>query len=333
MLCNGAIFFFFVNEEFCPYKKKLGKRRERKGVEKDMSDLYTGAMGMISYMNKLDVHSNNIANASTTGYKSEQNTFRVFEETYMRAKKHDSNDRIGAYSHQVYVDDIQTNFGAGNIIQSKSNLDFALNDDTRSNATSFFVVGKEGNTFYTRNGHFMLDANRTLSTANGGQVLDENGEAIVIPEGVEIAVSSDGMIVNQETNEEIAQLQLRSIASEDLGLLKKEYGGYYSVWTSETIQQNFGPINNIIQEFDHNVTLQGIFKSKERLEDIRNTGQVNILQPFSGNLQSSVLETSNVNLTKEMMGIINAQKGVQSAQKTFNTMDKILEKAANEIGR
>lgn len=298
-----------------------------------MSDLYTGAMGIISHMTKLDVHSNNIANASTNGYKTEQNTFRVFEETYMRAKKQDSNDRIGAYYNQVYVDNIQTNFDTGSMIQSKSNLDFALSDDATSNAASFFVVGKEGNTYLTRNGHFMLDANRTLSTANGGQVLGENGQPITIPENVTFAVSSEGVIVNAETNEAIARMQLRSVANEDLGLLKKEYGGYYSVWTPAYIEKHFGPIGQVINEFDENVTLRDVFKTRERLENIRDTGQVNIVQAFSGKLQNNAIEASNVNMTIEMMGIIDAQKGVQSAQKVFNTMDKVLEKAANEVGR
>lgn len=298
-----------------------------------MSDLYIGAMGMISNMTKLDVHSNNIANASTSGYKAEQNTFRVFEETYMRAKKADSNERIGAYYHEVYVDNIQTDFQTGSMMQSNSNLDFALADTTDSNQTSFFVVGKEGNTYLTRNGHFMLDANRTLSTANGGQILSEAGQPIVIPEGVDFAVSSEGTIVNRATNEAIAQMQLHSVASEDLGLLKKEYGGYYSVWTPEYIEKNFGSIPQILREFDENVTLQDVFKTRERLQNIQNTGQVNILQGFSGKLQNNAIEASNVNMSKEMIGIINAQKGVQSSQKVFNTLDKILEKSANELGR
>ena len=299
----------------------------------NMSELYTSAMGMISNMTKLNVHSNNIANASTTGYKYAQSTFRVFDETYMRSNKGITNDRIGTYSNEVYVDDIRTNFSGGNVIQSKSNLDFALTDTAESDATSFFVVQKEGNNYLTRNGHFMLDANRTLSTANGGQVLSETGEPIVIPEGVQFGISSSGVITNQETHEEIAKMQLRSVASDDLGMLKKEYGGYYSVWTPAYIEKNFGSINQLIQDFDHNVTLQGIFKTKENLEQIRNTGQINITQAFSGKLQNSVLEASNVNMSKEMIAIIETQKGVQSSQRAFTTMDKVLEKAANEVGK
>lgn len=310
-------------------------RQERKGVV-NMSGLYIGTMGIISNMVKMDVHSNNVANASTNGYKTDQEAFRVFEETYMRAKKQESNDRIGQYHTEMFVDDIRTNFEPGSMLSSSAPLDFAIQDQNSANQTSFFVVGKGNDTFLTRNGHFVLDANRHVSTANGGQVLDINGNPITIPEGVNFFVNEKGSFVRNDTNEELAQMKIQTINKNDLGLLKKEYGGYFSVRTAQDIEKNFGPIQGIINEFDKDVTLQKVFGTIERLENIRDTGTVNILQPFEnsgGLVKSGSLETSNVDLSKEMIGIINAQKGVQFGQKVFNTIDKVLEKAANEIAR
>lgn len=301
-----------------------------------MTGLYTGTMGIISNMTKLNVHSNNVANSSTNGYKFEQESFRVFEETYMRSKKNDSNERIGKFNHEVYVDNIRTNFMPGTHFSTDSSLDFSLNDKNHKEYTSFFIVGKGEETYLTRNGRFILDANRQISTANGGQLLDTAGNAIVVPEGVNVSVRSDGSIIRTDTNQEIAQMQLRTVKSEDLGMLKKEHGGYYSVWTVADIEKNFGPIQTIINEFDQNTTLQKVFGTKSRLEQIRDGREVAITNEFStfdSEVRPYSLETSNVDMSKEMVGIMSAQKGVQFGQKVFNSMDKVLEKEANDIAK
>lgn len=300
-----------------------------------MTGLYIGAMGMISNMIKLDVHSNNIANASTNGFKFDQETFRVLEETHLRSKKEGSSERIGTYHDEVFVDNIRTNFSVGSMTSSASPLDFALVDESPAK-TSFFAIGKEGNTYLTKNGSFMLDQNRHVSTANGGQVLDTQGNPIKIPEGTSFAVNPNGSIVRGDTNEVIAKMQLYTVEQQDLGLLKKEYGGYYSIQTAAEIEKNFGPMQGIINEFNGDATLRKVFGTVERLVSIRDTGEVSILQSFDasgGRVVSNALETSNVDMSKEMVGIINAQKGVQAAQKVFTTMDNILEKAANELAK
>lgn len=298
-----------------------------------MTDLYTGAMGIISNMLNLDVRSNNIANATTNGFKFDQATFKVFEENHLRSKKEDSNNRIGEYNDEVFIDNISTNFTPGNFQSTSSPLDFALVDKNPKMETSFFSIKKGDNDYLTRNGRFMLDVNRHVSTANGGQVVDENGKPIKIPQNIEFSVKNDGTIINNRTNEKIAKMKVVSVASDDLGLLSKEYGGYYRVRTFDELVKNFGNIQSVIDEYDNDITLRKVFGSKERLENIKNSGQVNILSESAGTVQPNAIEMSNVEMQNEMIKLIEAQKNVQASQKVFSTMDKVLEKAANNLGR
>ncbi len=44
-----------------------------------MNGLYIDSMGMMNYMQRLNVHANNVANAQTTGFKAENMTSKVFD--------------------------------------------------------------------------------------------------------------------------------------------------------------------------------------------------------------------------------------------------------------
>lgn len=302
-------------------------------------DLYTSAMGMISNMVKLETISNNIANSQTAGYKYDEATFRVFEENFIRIKYQKEHSRIGSYNDKVYVDNVQTNFKMGDAKYTERTLDMML-DDSRTTGTSFFVVEREngeveqGNgTYLTRNGHFLLDADRRLATISGGLLLNEQGEQIRIPEEIEFSVNEKGQIYNTENGEIIDTIQIRTIQEDDLGLLEKVYGGFYQIMDLDYIESNFGNINDLIERFDSNITIQKIFRSVENLEMIRDIGYANILMPFTGELRTGFIESSNVDMGKQMTQLIQTQKGVEMNQRTSKVMNEILQKDANEIGK
>lgn len=299
-----------------------------------MSGIYIGAMGMMANTLRIDVHSQNIANSQTYGYKTDKATFRVFEETTQHKFYKDEAVTLGKYNDLVYVDNIHTNYKTGNFVQTKHNLDFALSDTNREQSgVSFFVIEKNGEQLLTRNGAFKLNADRILTTNLGGVVLDENNQSIQIPENTAISVSKDGVIQNAQSGEAIAQLKIRSVAKQHLNMLEKLPEQSFKVMTVDKIEQEFGPIENWIDDFDRNITLQKIFGSREHVETMMNTGENNILGMFTGELNQNMLESSNVDMTDEMVGLMEAQKSLQASQKVLTVMDKILEKDANEIAR
>ena len=55
--------------------------------------------------------------------------------------------------------------------------------------------------------------------------------------------------------------------------------------------------------------------------------------PFTGSIEQGVIETSNVNIVDEMVNLIAVTRQYESNQKMIQTVDSIMDKAVNTIGR
>ncbi|MFY0214936.1 flagellar basal-body rod protein FlgG [Bacillus cereus] len=178
-----------------------------------MNGLYIGSMGMMNYMQRINVHSNNVANAQTTGFKAENMTSKVFDvqDTYRRGDGAVTN--IGSVDYAVVPAATHVNLVQGNIQMTNSATDFFL-DDGAAGTTSFFVTSKNDETFLTRDGSFTLNSDRYLQTSSGAFVMGENNERIRIPEGAKVAVQADGTLYDEVTQNNIARLQTKTVDAE-----------------------------------------------------------------------------------------------------------------------
>ncbi|MEC3857377.1 flagellar basal-body rod protein FlgG [Bacillus sp. WOD8 KX774193] len=178
-----------------------------------MNGLYIGSMGMMNYMQRINVHSNNVANAQTTGFKAENMTSKVFDvqDTYRRGDGAVTN--IGSVDYAVVPAATHVNLVQGNIQMTNSDTDFLLDDGTAGTA-SFFVTSKNNETFLTRDGSFTLNSDRYLQTTSGAFVMGENHERIRIPEGAKVAVQADGTLYDAVTQNNIARLQTKTVGAE-----------------------------------------------------------------------------------------------------------------------
>ncbi|MDP1456667.1 flagellar basal-body rod protein FlgG [Bacillus wiedmannii] len=178
-----------------------------------MNGLYIGSMGMMNYMQRINVHSNNVANAQTTGFKAENMTSKVFDvqDTYRRGDGAVTN--IGSTDYAVVPAATHVNLVQGNIQMTNSDTDFFLDDGTAGTA-SFFVTSKNNETFLTRDGSFTLNSDRYLQTSSGAFVMGENNERIRIPEGAKVAVQADGTLYDAVTQNNIARLQTKTVGAE-----------------------------------------------------------------------------------------------------------------------
>ncbi|MES5954347.1 flagellar basal body rod protein FlgG [Bacillus anthracis] len=178
-----------------------------------MNGIYIGSMGMMNYMQHLNVHANNVANAQTTGFKAENMTSKVFDvqDTYRRGDGAVTN--IGTVDYAVVPAATHVNLVQGNIQITNSPTDFFLDDGTAGTA-SFFVTSKNDETFLTRDGHFTVNSDRYLQTSSGAFVMGENNERIHIPEGAKIAVQADGTLYDEVTQNNIARLQTKTVDAE-----------------------------------------------------------------------------------------------------------------------
>ncbi len=167
--------------------------------------------------NKMDVLANNLANASSAGFKSEQLLFVEY------LAEPDANGTISL------VQDISIirNYGQGPLRQTNNPLDVAVN------GKGWFAVETPQGRFYTRDGSFRLDASGRLVTGNGGLVLNGSGEPIVFtPDETNIEIAKDGTISTSAGRKEG---RLGVFAFPDENVLEKVGGNLYS--TVETPQR------------------------------------------------------------------------------------------------
>ncbi|WP_297504157.1 flagellar hook protein FlgE [Ferrovum sp.] len=117
-----------------------------------------GLSGLDASASQLNTIGNNIANASTVGFKSSNTQFSdIIASAFNGAGSTSSG--IG-----TQVSRISQSFTQGNIQSTGNSLDMAINGQ------GFFRMNNNGNITFTRNGQFQLDKNGYLVDAAGNQV-------------------------------------------------------------------------------------------------------------------------------------------------------------------
>ena len=140
--------------------------------------LYTAYTGMVNSQKRLDVVSNNLANATTTGYKKEGLTTKSFDEM-MGIKIKDLtvghlNQPIGNLSLGAKIGESYRDLSQGSFISTENTYDFALSGKGFFNI-SFTSKSGETSTMYSRDGAFQMNVDGYLVTKDGDYVLGENG--------------------------------------------------------------------------------------------------------------------------------------------------------------
>ena len=162
--------------------------------------LYQSAAGMMTSEYRQDVVANNLANASTPGFK--QDIASLME----RPLESEVSGRPGIFhplwsemTGGTFAAPTMTNFGNGRLEQTEQDLDLALQGD------GFFTVKDGEETRYTRDGRMAMGVDGSLILqSNGAAVLDNAGEPIVLKSGVKAQIKGDGRIM--QGGEEVAQL-------------------------------------------------------------------------------------------------------------------------------
>ena len=130
--------------------------------------------------NELRVVANNIANASTTGFRAEG---VVFSE-YVNVLSND-HDSLSMASARVR----ETNDAQGVLKQTNATFDLAIEGE------GFFLVQTPAGERLTRAGHFTPNANGDLVDADGFPVLDAGGAPVFVPTGAgPVGIGADGVI-------------------------------------------------------------------------------------------------------------------------------------------
>ncbi|HRF59200.1 MAG TPA: flagellar hook-basal body protein [Fimbriimonadaceae bacterium] len=160
--------------------------------------IYATANGMIAGQQMLDSIAQNLANASTTGYKRDGISF---QDALIRTLRADGGTgpvlgELGSGAKEVGR---YTDFAPGPIQRTGNPLDVAIK--TREGA---FAVQTPDGVRYTRDGSFTRSADGQLVTQSGFSVLDSQGRPIALPDGEALAIGPNGAITAGD--QEIATL-------------------------------------------------------------------------------------------------------------------------------
>ncbi|MBO5474463.1 MAG: flagellar hook-basal body protein [Lachnospiraceae bacterium] len=276
-----------------------------------LKGLYTAYTGMVNEQHRMDVMTNNLANADTNGYKKEGATSQAFD-TVLAYKIKDLSEpgnlpkNLG--TPRVYDEDAVDNqerwmnrtgmnlgvkigenyvdYSEGPIKETNNTFDLAISD------RGFFAVeytnkAGETSTKYTRDGNFTMDRQGYLVTQDGDFVLDENGRRIRMDTALPVSIDRSGRITQE--GEEVAVIGLTDF--EDYDYLERFGENYFETVDGAT-------------EID-----------------------------CESEIYSGYLEQSNISIVTEMVNMITIQRQYESNQKLITTYDETLDTAVNQLGR
>ena len=128
---------------------------------------------------KIETVANNLANASTVGFKEDQPSFREVLSTVQRVVpqsdeenflSHEYLDQyVGMDKSAVMVDEIGKNFTTGRFRDTGNELDLALENE------GFFSISTPQGERFTRAGNFKLDSQGRMVTQDGFPLLGKKG--------------------------------------------------------------------------------------------------------------------------------------------------------------
>ncbi|MGE4555310.1 MAG: flagellar basal-body rod protein FlgG [Desulfovibrionaceae bacterium] len=256
-----------------------------------MRSLWTAATGMVAQQMNIDVRANNLANVNTYGFKKSRAEFEDLMYETMRIA-----GTVTAGGNQLPTG-MQVGMGVKPVTVHKffTQGDFENTGNTLDIAIEgdgFFQVDMNGTDAYTRAGAFSLDSDGRIVNANGYAL---QPEFIVPPEAVNVVIAEDGTIsaVDSEGNELAA--------------------GNITTYT-------------FINPAGLNAVGRNVYVQTDASGDpVEGTpGEDNY-----GTLSQGFLESSNVELVDEMVGLITGQRAYEMNSKAISTSDSMLQTAIN----
>ena len=254
--------------------------------------LYTAWTGLRNEEKRMDVVTNNMANADTTGYKKVDVTAQSFDRQ-LAVKINDATEGvdlvrgIGGVTLGVKIGETYYDMTQGNFRQTEDLYNFALS------GKGFFTISKTDKSGtehirYTRDGDFTVTRDGYLVTKDGDYVLGDGGNRIQIPNAnlVDISVNEMGEIYSGNTY--VSTLQV--VDFEDYNFLSS-YG------------------ENMYEAVDGAIIIDA-----------------------DATVNQGYLEMSNVNMVTEMVDMIAITRAYETNQKMVQTVDQTLDKAVNNIG-
>lgn len=257
-----------------------------------MRSLWISKTGMDVQQTQMDVTANNLANASTTGFKGSRAIFQDLLYQTVRTpgaqssqqSQYSSGLQLGTGANVVSTERV---FTQGTLQQTGDQYSVAIN------GLGFFQVAMpDGSMAYTRDGTFQLN-NQGQITTSAGYVIQP---PITIPPGsTGVTVGTDGTVTSSSmvnginTSTTLGQITLNTFTNPP-GLTARGESLYSETQASGAPTQGIAGLNNV------------------------------------GTLQQGYIESSNVNIVAEMVNMIQNQRAYEINSKSISTADQMLSK-------
>ncbi|MFT5452519.1 MAG: flagellar basal-body rod protein FlgG [Enterobacterales bacterium] len=251
--------------------------------------LWISKTGLDAMQTDISVISNNLANASTIGYKKSRAVFEdlLYQNVRQPGSQSSQNTTLPSglmLGTGVQITGTQKSFNQGTIQVTQNALDMAINGN------GFFeVLRPDGSSAYTRNGQFGLDENGQIVTSGNGYVMQP---AVTIPtDATSVTIGSDGSVsvmqAGSATPSIVGNIQIIDFAN-PMGL--QPNGENLFLETGASGAPTTGTPG-----------LAGI-----------------------GSLLSGALESSNVSVVEELVGLIETQRSYEMNAKVISAVDDML---------
>ena len=254
--------------------------------------LWISKTGLDAQQTQMDVTANNLANVSTNGFKK---TRAVFEDLLYQTIR-----QPGAQSSQQTQLPSGLQLGTGvkpvatERLFTQGNLQQTSNPmDVAIQGNGFFQVQMpDGTAAYTRDGAFQVNAQGQIVTSSGFPIQPP----ITVPANtLTVTISRDGVVsatrAGQTAPTELGQIQLSSFVN-PAGLQSMGENLYIETAASGTPGTNAPGTNGL------------------------------------GLLNQGYVETSNVNVVEELVGMIQTQRAYEINSKAIQSSDQMLQKLA-----
>jgi flagellar basal-body rod protein FlgG len=257
--------------------------------------LYSAGTGMEAFQFNLDILANNLANASTTGFKRGRANFEDLY--YQRIKDPGVQDSLGQLTPAgidvglgTRVASTTSEFTEGNLVQTDNQYDLAIAGD------GFFQVQDGNQILYTRNGTFTVnpDGNLVLASADRGRLLEP--QITVPPDAEEVTINSDGFVVAKIAG----QAELTQLGQIELVRFINPQGLLHQGQSLFSATESSG------------APLVGAAGTEGR-----------------GQIKQGFLEQSNVEPVRELVELIKTQRSFELNTQVVQAADQMLQLAAN----
>jgi len=257
-----------------------------------INSLWISKTGMEAQQTQLDVISHNLANVSTNGYKR---ATAVFEDLmYQNHRQVGSNTT----EQSQLPTGLQIGLGVRTVATARSYAQGSLQQSTNPldvavKGNGFFQVTQaDGTLAYTRDGSFEVNASGQLVTNNGLPV----GNGITIPANAQsVTIAADGavsvVLPSSATPQQVGTIALVNFIN-PAGLEPRGQNLFTETAASGTPQSGTPGTNGL------------------------------------GTVMQGFVETSNVNVVQELIGMIQTQRAYEMNSKAVQTSDQMLQKLA-----